>query len=93
MGDDFSPYDYEARDELISDLLDRWASMGDDSNTTQIKNEISFTGGGEEMLRISKDGFYIRGERVPADKKEAQAVYTAFKQWLNWAILNGQFKK
>ena len=39
----------------------------------------------KEMIRIAKDGFYIRGKKVPQDDKEAEAVYNAFKQWLIWA--------
>ncbi len=53
-------------------------------------NEINLTAGGEEMLRVAKDGFYVRGVRVEADAKEAKAVYEAFKQWMTWAILNGE---
>ena len=51
-------------------------------------NDIVLTGGGEEMLRIDKDGFYVRGVRVEADAKEAEQVYRAFKQWLTWANLS-----
>ena len=53
-------------------------------------NDISLTGAGEEMLRVAKDGFYVRGVRVEADAKEAEAVYKAFKQWMTYAILNGE---
>ena len=53
-------------------------------------NDINLTAGGEEMLRVAKDGFYVRGVRVEADEKEAKAVYEAFKQWMTWAILNGE---
>ena len=53
-------------------------------------NNIKLTGGGEEMLRISQDGFYIRGVKVEADAKEAEAVYKAFKSWMTYAILNGE---
>ena len=51
-------------------------------------DDITLTGGGEEMLRIDKDGFYVRGVRVEADAKEAEQVYRAFKQWLTWAHLS-----
>ena len=44
-------------------------------------------GTNDEMIRIDKDGFYVRGVRVPADSKEAETVYNAFKQWLTWAQL------
>jgi hypothetical protein len=43
--------------------------------------------GSEEMIRVDKDGFYIRGVKVPADSQEAETVYNAFKQWLAWANL------
>lgn len=51
-------------------------------------DNISLTGGGEEMLRVEKDGFYVRGVRVEADAKEAETVYKAFKEWLTWASLS-----
>ena len=51
-------------------------------------NAISCWAGGTEMLRVAQDGFYVRGERVPADDKEAEIVYNAFKQFLTWAELN-----
>jgi hypothetical protein len=53
-------------------------------------NEIKLNGGGEEMLRVAQDGFYVRGIKVEADAKEAEAVYKAFKQWMTYAILNGE---
>ena len=53
-------------------------------------NDISLTAAGGEMLRVAKDGFYVRGVRVEADEKEAKAVYEAFKQWMTYAILNGE---
>jgi hypothetical protein len=53
-------------------------------------DEINLTAGGEEMLRVAKDGFYVRGVKVEADAKEASAVYEAFKQWMTYAILNGE---
>lgn len=40
-----------------------------------------------EMLRIAKDGFYIRGEKIEQDKHEAEKVYNAFTQWLTWSLL------
>ena len=53
-------------------------------------NDIKLNGGGEEMLRVAEDGFYVRGVKVEADAKEAKAVYEAFKQWMTWAIMNGE---
>ena len=40
-----------------------------------------------EWIRISADGFWVRGVKVAADDKEAETVYNAFKQWLAWAAL------
>jgi len=47
------------------------------------------TGGvnSDEMIRIDRDGFYVRGKKVPVDDREAETVYNAFKQWLAWANL------
>jgi uncharacterized protein YprB with RNaseH-like and TPR domain len=50
-------------------------------------NDITFNSGHDEMLRITQDGFYVRGIRVPADDKEAVAVYNSFKQWIIWASM------
>lgn len=56
--------------------------------TPSSENTISFHGhGNDEMLKISQDGFYVRGVRVPADEHEAKAVYEAFRAWLTWANL------
>lgn len=38
-----------------------------------------------EMLKITPDGFYVRGVRVPQDDKEAIEVYNSFKEFLTWA--------
>jgi len=53
-------------------------------------NDIRLTGGGEEMLRIAEDGFYVNGIKVKQGKREAKAVYKAFKSWMTYAILNGE---
>jgi hypothetical protein len=45
-----------------------------------------------EMLRVAKDGFYVRGKRVNQDDREAEIVYNAFHQWLTWATLNRDYK-
>lgn len=46
------------------------------------KNNIVFHGGQDEILRITEDGFYVRGKQVPVDEEEGLAVYRAFKQFL-----------
>jgi hypothetical protein len=51
-------------------------------------NNITLIAGKSEMLRVANDGFYVRGEKVPADDREAEIVYNAFKQFLTWAEMN-----
>jgi hypothetical protein len=55
------------------------------------ENNIAFRSAGEEMLRVSPEGFYVRGVKVPADDKEAQEVYNAFKEWMSWTLLNRDY--
>ena len=43
--------------------------------------------GGDEMIRVTKNGFWVRGVKVDQDDQEAEIVYNAFKQWLAWANL------
>jgi hypothetical protein len=56
-------------------------------------NQITFNHSGDaadEWIKITKEGFYVRGVRVPADEKEAVTVYNAFKEWLAWANMTRQ---
>lgn len=52
------------------------------------ESHITCYTGATEMLRVAQDGFYVRGQKVPVDDKEAETVYNAFKQWLVWSELN-----
>ncbi len=81
-----------------STTLSQWTQdvMDDPNNTVHYElrdpepGAIAFHTGGmnsDEMLRVDRDGFYVRGVRVPADEHEALTVYNAFKQWLAWANL------
>jgi hypothetical protein len=54
---------------------------------SQPDNNIVLYTGTDEMLKVTNDGFYIRGVKVPAGDKEASEVYECFKEWLNWATL------
>jgi hypothetical protein len=56
-----------------------------------VPSNIICLAGGEEMLKVGPDGFWVRGVRVPQDDQEAQAVYNAFKQWMAWASLEGRY--
>ena len=83
---DTSDMNTQEWDDWITQYLDEIepppAHLGSDN--------INLTAAGEDMLRISPDGFYVRGVRVEADAQEAEAVYKAFKQWMTYAILNGE---
>jgi hypothetical protein len=43
---------------------------------------FTFEGSGE-MLKITPNGFYVRGSKVLLDENEALTVYTAFKEWMD----------
>lgn len=49
---------------------------------------IALTVNSTEMLKVTEDGFYVRGVKIPVDQQEAETVYNAFKQFLVWAELN-----
>ena len=75
--------------QLTGMIVDEWEKM---QNTTYEfcdpePNSVLLNAGADEMIRVAADGFYVRGVRVPADGKEAETVYLAFKQWLAWANL------
>ncbi len=57
-------------------------------------NSIVMYAGGEssnEMLRVAKDGFWVRGVKVPQDDKEAETVYNAFLQWMSYMALTRNY--
>ena len=54
-------------------------------------NTITCLAGGEEMVRVGPDGFWVRGQKVSQDDQEAQAVYNAFKQWMAWVSLERRY--
>ena len=87
---DTSDINTQEWDDWITQYTDLDVDIGDYSDNHLGSNNIKLTGGGEEMLRVSQDGFYVRGVKVEADEKEAEAVYKAFKQWMTYAILNGE---
>ena len=65
-----------------------YATIGISPEFESYQNSLTMMAGGAEMLRVAKDGFYVRGKKVPVDDKEAETVYNAFKQFLTWAELN-----
>ena len=54
----------------------------------EYQNSVSFHGAGEEMIRLSPNGFWVRGVKLEQDDNEARIVYNAFKEWLTWQQLN-----
>jgi hypothetical protein len=50
-------------------------------------NTITCLAGGQEMLRVGPDGFWVRGVKVEQDDKEAKIVYNAMKEFLTWSQL------
>jgi len=62
------------------------------SNTELPMNTITCLAGGTEMLRVSPDGFWVRGKKVEQDDTEASAVYNAFKAWMTWSQLNRDYQ-
>ena len=57
-------------------------------NGSEQPNAVTFFCGGDEMLRCSDKGFWVRGKKVEQDDKEALVVYNSFKEWLAWQQLS-----
>jgi hypothetical protein len=51
-------------------------------------NAITFFCSGDEMLRCSDKGFWVRGKKVRQSDREAEQVYNTFKEWLTWQQLS-----
>ncbi len=79
-------YDFTELNKVVAN----WVT----DDTTRFKlhepksNNIICNVGSKEMLRVAEDGFYVRGEKIPVDDKEAATVYTAFKEFLVWGRLS-----
>jgi hypothetical protein len=63
------------------------------SNDHETNNIVFYAGGTEpnEMLKITRTGFYVRGVAVPQDDKEAEIVYNAFKEFLTYHALTKSY--
>ena len=55
------------------------------------ENNIVFHAGPAEMLKVTEDGFYVRGVKIEADEKEAKEVFRAFKQFLVYHALTKEY--
>ena len=87
---DFKYEDWLGQYDINTDLSDIDIGNWSYPNHPLGANNVTLTAAGDEMLRVAQDGFYVRGVKVEADAKEAKAVYEAFKQWMTYAILNGE---
>lgn len=59
---------------------------------TQQTNTITCLAGGTEMLKVGPDGFWVRGVKVEQGPNEAEEVYRAFKQWMEWQVLTRDYQ-
>jgi hypothetical protein len=80
-----SNYGFEAQE--IGQLIPNATFVVDPEFEAQ-QNSLTMIAGGCEMLRVTNDGFYVRGVKVTQDDREAEIVYNAFKQFLTWAEMN-----
>lgn len=51
------------------------------NNTVDSQTTVFYVGD-QEMIKISPEGFWVRGQLVEQDDREAKIVYNSFKQWL-----------
>ena len=57
--------------------------MTNDVHFSRPKPEaLFFVSQGVEMLRVSRDGFYVRGVKLEQDESEARLVWEALVEWL-----------
>ena len=55
-------------------------------------NTTLFMCAGDEVLKISSEGFWVRGVKVEQGPNEAEEVYRAFKQWMEWQVLTRDYQ-
>ena len=56
-------------------------------NNSEEKNIVFVKTGTVEMLRVSPEGFWVRGVKIEQGPDEALAVYNAIKQIIMWDTL------
>lgn len=78
-------------DDYDTQMVDGGYVIRDPAQQT---NVFAFNAGGDsqnEMLRISPNGFWVRGVKVEQDEREAEIVYNAFREWMTWSALTRQY--
>ena len=78
---DWKDYQYSVKKDLNVEY-ELW------ENTPKNNTVIFNAGTDDEMLKITPDGFYVRGVAVEQGPGEAEAVYKAFKEFMTWAIIS-----
>jgi len=66
----------------FDDYIQETQHEGFDPSPPVANNIIMSAGNDQEMLKITPEGFWVRGVKVEQDDKEAEAVYNAFKKFL-----------
>lgn len=78
--------------DLVKDRIVTSDPPGPYTFRSDTPNAITCMAGGEEMLKVGPDGFWVRGVKVDQDENEAQAVYEGFKAWMMWAQMTRDYK-
>ncbi len=85
----YNNYNFKELENVMANwAADHGLDVGYSNDVQTAENNITCITGGVEMLRVAEDGFYVRGVKVPADDKEAETVYNAFKEFLTWSRLH-----
>lgn len=58
-----------------------------ETEKTTHKPEIKMLLQEQEWIKISEQGFWVRGVKIEQGPKEAMQVYEAFKEFLVWSTL------
>ena len=78
-----------SRDPSFPDTV--YALRGNEPEDSNIIFHAGNSLEGNELLRITRTGFYVRGVAVPQDSKEAELVYNAFREFLTYHALTKSY--
>jgi len=76
---------YNSNLNTLDKIVGSWATV---TLKDPIPDNIVLTSGDAEMIKITDEGFWVRGVQITQDDKEAETVYNAFKQFLMWQELH-----